>query len=594
MIACGLQLLIGTMAITRAIGSPSTPHVNSMKQTGDLVSGFSDTVIYSFATEAYTKEFLSLLTPLADSVLETEAGFSYTFRPFVAQDGLSVMIMERFVDQAAHDGPHASSSVHHDYLAKVDAWNSTTGAITGKVHGDWSETSMGSFVAFSNDATTVRTVSGFADTVIYSLRDTTATDQFLTLLKPLATYVRDNENFTYTFRPFVAQDGLSVLIIERFLDQASHDGPHANSAVHKDYLHRVAAWNASYGGKGQGAIVGKLHADWIETDLGVLSRPLLAVRWMNYSYVTSGWNLCNNATSVCRSLGHWVFTVTHPTDLAATITAGASFKVDDGEYGAATVLGRFEAHLVNGQCASTSDVSTCVLYDNPAGSLGQVFNVGWDQIFHNSLLGRALPKRVCAKIWAVAESSDGAAAGGQGGVGLMSEELCADFQTATVDVGLDRDAAVPHDMLYSASAEVASYLCGKTHCRANAHISFDVELQNPTDQLLSVTDYSVDGTEWTSASSVTFMEQKAKLINGTFYQTLSWNYDAIIAKSARHPKEICFKVWVQNLGTDQTWNVDFGDYATPGKGSYVRCLNYCEHAMPFSYAVAAGGYCGKV
>ena len=127
MIACGLQLLIGTMAITRAIGSSSTPHVNSMKQTGDLVSGFSDTVIYSFATEAYTKEFLSLLTPLADSVLETEAGFSYTFRPFVAQDGLSVMIMERFVDQAAHDGPHASSSVHHDYLAKVDAWNSTTG-----------------------------------------------------------------------------------------------------------------------------------------------------------------------------------------------------------------------------------------------------------------------------------------------------------------------------------------------------------------------------------------------------------------------------------------------------------------------------------
>jgi hypothetical protein len=39
----------------------------------------------------------------------------------------------------------------------------------------------------------------------------------------------------------------------------------------------VTAWNASYGGKGQGAIVGKLHADWIETDLGVLSRPLLAV-----------------------------------------------------------------------------------------------------------------------------------------------------------------------------------------------------------------------------------------------------------------------------------------------------------------------------
>ena len=48
---------------------------------------------------------------------------------------------------------------------------------------------MGSFVAFSNDATTVRTVSGFADTVIYSLCDTTATDQFLTLLKPLATFV---------------------------------------------------------------------------------------------------------------------------------------------------------------------------------------------------------------------------------------------------------------------------------------------------------------------------------------------------------------------------------------------------------------------
>ena len=106
-------------------------------------SGFADSVTYSFDSAASAQHYLKLLKPLADYVAAREAAFTYTFRPFVSADGASVLLLERFVDQAAHDGPHSNSSAHATYLSAVAAWNASTGAITGKVHADWSETDLG-------------------------------------------------------------------------------------------------------------------------------------------------------------------------------------------------------------------------------------------------------------------------------------------------------------------------------------------------------------------------------------------------------------------------------------------------------------------
>ena len=232
----------------------------------DRVSGFADSVIYSFGKADDTAHFVSLLKPLATYVREHERGFTYTFRPFLSTDSLSVLILERFTDQAAHDGPHANSTVHLQFKSKVAAWNASTHAITGKLHYDWNETSLG---AFDRSSAASIGVSGFADSVMYTFKDASSRRDFEALLEPLATYVRDNEvQFTYTFRPFLSlDDALSLFIMERFTDKAAHDGPHFNSTVHQDFLTKVSAWNAS-----THAIVGKVHADWKELDMGVLNR----------------------------------------------------------------------------------------------------------------------------------------------------------------------------------------------------------------------------------------------------------------------------------------------------------------------------------
>ena len=74
------------------------------------------------------------------------------------------------------------------------------------------------------------------------------------------------------------------------------------------------------------------------------------------------------------------------------------------------------------------------------------------------------------------------------------------------------------------------------------------------------------------------------------YQTLSWNYDDVLAKETAKPSEICIRMAVQNLVTLTTWQMDFGAYASKGD-RHQRCLKFCDFTMPFSYATKDGGYC---
>ena len=126
--------MVRLLACTLALASGTPPHAPS---------GFADSVIYSFRAVGDAQHYLDLLTPLAQQVVANESAFTFTFRPFVSADELSVLLLERFVDQAAHDGPHSSSAAHATYLADVAAWNASTGAVVGKVHADWAETDIG-------------------------------------------------------------------------------------------------------------------------------------------------------------------------------------------------------------------------------------------------------------------------------------------------------------------------------------------------------------------------------------------------------------------------------------------------------------------
>jgi len=298
--------------------------------------------------------------------------------------------------------------------------------------------------------------------------------------------------------------------------------------------------------------------------------------WMNYSYVTSGWNLCNEATAVCRSLGHWVFTAA-PANLEDSLVAGASFSVDDGPY-VPSKRGNFEAHFVNGQCSNTSDASTCVFYDDKRQA--QVWNIGYDVIQHGTAATLKLPKKVCAKVWMMVPAT------GEFG---ENEPLCADFETSTFNTPAGQVLLNP-DMMYSLSADAVTYLCNDRHCRSDGHISFDVQVPDPTQELLGLTELSIDGGEWTSAKTNTFFEQKVKHQNDKWYHTISWNYDDVLPKNTAPPSEICIRIAVQNLVTLTTWQVDFGSYASKGD-KHQRCLKFCRFTMPFSYAPASGGYC---
>merc|ERR1712232_819596 len=293
--------------------------------------------------------------------------------------------------------------------------------------------------------------------------------------------------------------------------------------------------------------------------------PVMKTTWMNYSYVTSGWNLCNEATHICRSLGHWVFTAA-PRILSSALVAGASFSLDGGPY-VPSKRGNFEAHFVNGQCSNTSDTSSCTFYDDKRKA--QVWNIGYDVIQHGTAATLHLPKKVCAKVWTMVPAT-----------GEYSEldEYCANFETTTINIP-HGDMLPNPDMMYSLSADAVTYLCNGEHCRSDGHISVDVQVPDPTHELLGLTEYSIDGGRWTSAKTNTFFEQKVKHQNDKWYHTISWNYDDILPKAGPRPKEICIKMAVQNLVTLATWQMDFGQYASK-VDNHIRCLKFAISRCP--------------
>ena len=77
----------------------------------------------------------------------------------------------------------------------------------------------------------------------------------------------------------------------------------------------------------------------------------------------------------------------------------AEYSVDDGPWQAGQ-SGNFEAHICNGQCANTSDASSCEFYKDARGGeqLAQVWNWGFDS--YPSSSARA-PKKVCVRAWAL-------------------------------------------------------------------------------------------------------------------------------------------------------------------------------------------------
>lgn len=298
--------------------------------------------------------------------------------------------------------------------------------------------------------------------------------------------------------------------------------------------------------------------------------------WFNYSYVTSGFNLCNEATNICRTLGHWVFS-SASAGLTDGMVTGASFSVDGGAY-IPSKRGNFEAHFVNGQCSNTTDTSSCTFFDDKRNA--QVWNIGYDLIQHGSASTLTLPSKVCAKVWTLVPAT--------GQYGTLPE-YCADFGTETFSIPGGGKLMSP-DLMYSSSADAVSYLCDTTGCRADGHISVDVQVLDPTQELLGLTEYSIDGGKWTSAKTNTFFEQKVKHQDDKWYHTISWNYDDVFPKGTAAPEEICVRMAVQNQVTLVTWQMDFGEYAAKGSPN-VRCLKFCKFTNAFSYATAAGGYC---
>jgi len=311
------------------------------------------------------------------------------------------------------------------------------------------------------------------------------------------------------------------------------------------------------------------------TVTAAVSLPV-GMSWVDYSYVFAGFNLCNNATGVCRTLSHWVYVIKPPASPLAMVSSGADFKLDDGEWQAGQP-GNFEAHIVNGQCSDTSNASSCVYYDG-GKTQGQVWNWGYDAVYANADVSQ-LPSQICIKAFAqdILTKETGS---------LPSACNPAPVTFVNVPRTLDWDFS----FMYALSAEVAHFLCDKDYCRLNAHNSIDISVPDPTDVMTSTTYYKIDGGEWRTDSSITFFEQKVKQVNGTFYHTFSWNLDVINRnKGQKGPEEICFKSWITNRITTATAWVDLGEYATEGK--YVRCMKICRSVTAFSHTTNAGGYC---
>jgi len=262
-----LTFLLGLTLLGVSSGSP--PHLPPWGN----VSGFADSVVYSFQNSADTKHFLTLLEPLASYVRDHEQAITWTFRPFVSADGLSVLIFERFVDKAAHDGPHSNSAVHLKFRAKVAAWNASTHAITNKLHSDWNETVSPDgepFGIWDRKSPSSVGVSGFTHSVLYSFKDGSSRDDFMLMLRTWTDYIQTEEKqTTFTFRPFLStDDDLSTFVLERFPTKADYDDPlHSNSSGKHTFDVFESVWQDSTHG-----VTSTVHEDWQELAMGVLSR----------------------------------------------------------------------------------------------------------------------------------------------------------------------------------------------------------------------------------------------------------------------------------------------------------------------------------
>jgi hypothetical protein len=292
--------------------------------------------------------------------------------------------------------------------------------------------------------------------------------------------------------------------------------------------------------------------------------------------------VCNNATGICRSTAHFVFTAS-PTKISHPLVAGVSYSLDGG----ASVNGPpalFEAHLVNGICKNYTDSSSCT-----AIAPGQMWEWGFDMIHAPPIDSSKIPKQICAEAFA-----HDSLTGDSGSLPAVCLNL-APVEFINVKRTL---APFTHKYIYADVSEAATVWCDDDLCRTVAHMVFLVSVPDPTDTMVATTFYSMDGPNgpWETSSGVTFFEWKMSN-KGTpnkplWMQTMQWDYDEIVPKAAydqeQAPKQICFKIDVQDRFTTQTNHFNFSKFGTAGD-DLVRCIPFCHQKIaPFHNPA---GYC---
>lgn len=101
------------------------------------------------------------------------------------------------------------------------------------------------------------------------------------------------------------------------------------------------------------------------------------------------------------------------------------------------------------------------------------WNIGYDVIQHGIAATLKLPKKVCAKVWAMVPAT-----GEYGELGAY----CNIFKTESFNIPAGK--MFPSvDIMYSLNADAVTYLCNNEHCRSDGHISFDVHVPDPTHEL---------------------------------------------------------------------------------------------------------------
>ena len=163
----------------------------------EQVAGYTSLLRYTFTNVAATHQYLEILKPLSEHVASREPT-TWTYRPFLSSDSLSVTVIGRFASYWAFTHIHEGSQQHSDYLARVAAWNASTGAIAAKVKGPLNETRVG--VLRSRDDTPGETPSRYSVFVTYYLKNGTAAAEFLAIARSAGEYVASKEPTTWTYR----------------------------------------------------------------------------------------------------------------------------------------------------------------------------------------------------------------------------------------------------------------------------------------------------------------------------------------------------------------------------------------------------------